>query len=172
MRIAGHIVGAVAIILYFISYQVSDKKKLLIIQSIATGLNCIQFLLLGAYSGFALNIVCIIRNILFYYKDGGKRLLLGKWLPYAMSLVIAFISAFSWDGYHSLFIIGGLMINTVCMGICDAQNLRKSTLLTCPMVIVYSAFEGSYTAIISESVSICSAIIGIIRYMKTKKTAD
>jgi len=170
MRIAGHIIGAVAVSLFFISYQVSDKKKLLIIQSVATGANCLQFLLLGAYSGFALNIVCIIRNMLFYYRD--KKFLSGIWLPYTMSIVMAVVSAFSWDGYHSLFIIGGLMINTVCMGLCDAQNLRKSTLITCPMVIIYNVFEGAYSGIVSESISICSAIIGIVRYMKAKKTAN
>ena len=62
------------------------------------------------------------------------------------------------------------MINTVCMGLCSAQGLRKSILVTCPMVIVYNVAELSYSGIISESVSLCSALIGVIRYRKSNKS--
>jgi asparagine N-glycosylation enzyme membrane subunit Stt3 len=128
---------------------------------------CLQYLLIGAYSGFALNIVCIIRNVLFCHRD--KRLLSGKWMPFAMAVVMAAVSALSWEGYHSIIIVAGLMINTVCMAFCDAQGLRKSILVTCPMVIVYNVIERSYSGIISESVSLCSAIIGIIRHVRETK---
>lgn len=169
MEIAGHIVGAIAIATYFLSYQFSDKKKLLAVQTAATALNCLQYLLIGASSGFALNIVCIVRNILFFaveQKGAGKKF---AWLPYALAVVMGVVSLFSWDGVYSLLIIVGLMLNTVFMGICNSQNLRKSLLLTCSMVVIYNIFAGSYTGIISESISIISAIIGIIRFRNEEK---
>ena len=168
MEIVGHVFGAVAIGLFFLSYQVFDKKKLLIVQTIATAMMCLQYILIGAYSGFGLNIVCIIRNILFYHRD--KKLLSGIWLPVTLALIMAVISLFSWDGYHSLLIIAGLMINTVCMGIFDSQRLRKSILLTCPMILVYNVFVASYSGMVSETMSIISAVIGIIRYDKTARS--
>ncbi|MGM9668004.1 MAG: YgjV family protein [Eubacteriales bacterium] len=164
MEIIGHIFGFIAIALFFLSYQVFDKKKLLFIQTLATALICLQYLLIGAYSGFALNAVCIVRNILYYHRD--KKILSGLWLPILFVFIMAGVSLFSWDGYHSLLIVLGLMINTVCMGVCNAQNLRKSVLITCPLVIIYNLFERSYSGIISESISFISAIIGIIRYKK------
>lgn len=168
MEIVGHVFGAVAIGLFFLSYQVFDKKKLLIVQTIATAMMCLQYILIGAYSGFGLNIVCIIRNILFYHRD--KKPLSGIWLPVTLALIMAVISLFSWDGYHSLLIIAGLMINTVCMGIFDSQRLRKSILLTCPMILVYNVFVASYSGMVSETMSIISAVIGIIRYDKTARS--
>ena len=168
MEIVGHVFGAVAIGLFFLSYQVFDKKKLLIVQTVATAMMCLQYILIGAYSGFGLNIVCIIRNILFYHRD--KKLLSGIWLPVTLALIMAVISLFSWDGYHSLLIIAGLMINTVCMGIFDSQRLRKSILLTCPMILVYNVFVASYSGMVSETMSIISAVIGIIRYDKTARS--
>ncbi|MBQ6947398.1 MAG: YgjV family protein [Clostridia bacterium] len=164
MEIAGHIVGAVAIGMFFLSYQVSEKKKLLIVQTLATALICLQYVLIGAYSGFALNVVCILRNLLFYHRD--KKFLSGVWLPITLALIMAGISLFSWDGYHSLLIVGGLMINTLCMGLCNQQNLRKSVLVTCPMVFAYNLVAHSYSGMISESISFLSAAIGIIRYRK------
>ena len=164
MKMLGHIFGVIAIVLFFISYQVFDKKKLLFVQTLATATLCLQYILIGAYSGFGLNIVCVIRNILYYHR--GKKALSGLWLPVVLALVMAILSLFLWDGYHSLFIIFGLVINTVCMGVCDSQSLRKSILLTCPLVFVYNLFEGSYGGAVSETMSVISAIIGIIRYKR------
>ncbi len=166
MKILGHCIGGVAIVMFFLSYQVSEKKKLLVVQTLATALICLQYILIGAYSGFALNIICIIRNLLFYHRD--KKPLSGVWLPIVLAVVMAGVSLFSWDGYHSLLIVGGLMINTVCMGVCDAQNLRKSVLVTCPMVFVYNLIALSYSGMISESISFISALIGILRFRKSE----
>lgn len=166
MEILGHIIGFIAIGLYFTSYQIFDKKKLLLVQTLATATMCIQYILIGANSGFALNIVCIIRNICFYNRD--KKYLSSKYIPIALALIMAATSLMSWDGYYSLFIIAGLMLNTVCMGFCNSQNLRKSILVSCPLIIIYNVFSGSVSGIISESLSIISAVIGIIRYVRAQ----
>ena len=170
METIGHIIGIVAIGLFFLSYQIFEKKKLLIVQTLATTLLCLQYLLIGAYSGFVLNIVCVIRNFLYFHRD--KKFFSGIWLPILLALVMALVSLFSWDGYHSLLIILGLMINTVCMGIFDPQNLRKSVLITCPLVLAYNIFEASYSGMVSETVSLISAAIGIIRYHRSRSAQD
>ena len=69
----GHILGFISVGLFFYSYQCTEKRKLMVIQTVATALSCVQYLLIGAFSGFALNIVCIIRNLAFYYRDKYKR---------------------------------------------------------------------------------------------------
>ena len=100
MEMIGHILGVIAIGLFFLSYQIFEKKKLLIVQTLATTLLCLQYLLIGAYSGFVLNIVCVIRNFLYFHRD--KKFFSGIWLPILLALVMALVSLFSWDGYHSL----------------------------------------------------------------------
>ena len=69
VTLIGHILGFVSVGLFFYSYQRTQKRKIMIIQTVATALSCIQYLLIGAFSGFALNVVCIIRNFAFYYRD-------------------------------------------------------------------------------------------------------
>lgn len=166
MEIVGHGLGFIAVGLYFLSYQIYEKRKLLLVQTAATTLNCLQYLLIGAYSGFALNIVCVCRNFAFYYRDKeGRR---GALLPSILALIIVLVSLFSWDGLHSLLIVLGLAINTVCMGVFNSQNLRKSVLLTCALIFTYNVFAGSYSGMVSESISWLSALIGIIRYRNNK----
>lgn len=167
MNIIGHIIGFISTAMLFFSYQIFDKKKLIAVQTVATALSCVQYILIGALSGAALNVVCVARNLIFYNRD--KKFLSGKWIPFLTAAVMAGVSAFSWDGHHSLFIISGLVVNTVCMGFCDSHNLRKSILLTSPLVFVYNFIARSYSGMTTETLSFCSAIIGIIRYVKAKK---
>lgn len=170
----GHILGFVSVGLFFYSYQRTQKRKIMIIQTVATALSCIQYLLIGALSGFALNVVCIIRNFAFYYRDKNHGTDLSS--PILFALGMAVVSFFSWEGIHSLLITLGLVVNTVCMGMFDAKNFRKTILISSSLILIYNIFASSYSGILSESISLVSVIIGIIRYrntqqpIKTKKT--
>ena len=79
--------------------------------------------------------------------------------------------ALSWQGPVSLLIILALAINTYILSLGKPQILRYSLLLTCAMIIVYNAFVGAYGSITNECVAIVSAVVGIIRFRKCKKTA-
>ena len=69
VTLIGHILGFISVGLFFYSYQRTKKSKIMIIQTVATALSCVQYLLIGAFSGFALNFVCIFRNFIYYYRD-------------------------------------------------------------------------------------------------------
>ena len=66
----------------------------------------------------------------------------------------------SWQGWPSLFVIVGLVLNTVAMRFKDPQNIRRSILVTSPLVIIYDLIVRSYGGIVYESVVIVSSIIG------------
>ena len=166
MRAVGHIVGFVALLLFIFSYQLKEKRQLLVAQTAATALLCLQYLLLDASSGFGLNIVCILRNVVYYYRD--KKIFSGWAPPLVLAGAMAVVGAFSWEGYHSLFILFGLMINTVCMGVCNQQNLRKSVVLTCSMLTMYNLFAKTPAGAVNEMLSVVSAVVGILRYRKEK----
>lgn len=168
ITLTGHILGFIAVGLFFYSYQITEKRRLVLIQTVATALGCIQYLLIGAFSGFALNIVCIIRNFIFYFRDKNQRTELVS--PIFISLCIAAASIFSWEGVHSLLITLGLVINTICMGLCDAKSFRKTILISSSLILIYNIFAFSYSGILSESISLISVIIGIIRYRGTTQT--
>ena len=71
--VIGQCLGILATVITFVSYQVNTKSTLLIIQTIATLCTCLSFLFLGAGTGFALNVVCIVRNVIFYFQDSKSR---------------------------------------------------------------------------------------------------
>ena len=141
-----------------------EKRLIIVTQTVSIILMCLQYLLIGAYSGFLLNVVCIVRNIAYYYKD--KKLFSSPLVPAVFAAAIIGLSIFSWEGYYSVFMILALSINTLCLGYFGPQKLRVSLLFTCTCAIIYDLFVGSVTGIAFESIAIISAIVGIIRFTK------
>ena len=60
----------------------------------------------------------------------------------------------------------GLMIDRMALSMKNAQHIRYSLLITCPLVMIYDVLLHSYGGIVYEGMSIVSAIIGIIRFRK------
>lgn len=164
VTLIGHALGFISVGLFFYSYQCTQKSKIMIIQTVATALSVIQYLLIGASSGFALNIICIIRNFIFYYREKNQRTDMVS--PILLAVCMAIVSFFSWEGIHSLLITLGLAVNTICMGVFNAKTFRKTILISSTLILIYNIFASSYSGILSESISLISAVIGIIRYSK------
>ena len=98
-------------------------------------------------------------------KKGDKSML---W-PLIFTSILAIIGLLTWNGWYSIFVFLGLIINSMCMAFSDPQNVRKSILVTSPMVLIYDAFTLSIGGFIYESVAIISSLIGIIRNKKDNK---
>ncbi|MBE6608880.1 MAG: YgjV family protein [Ruminococcaceae bacterium] len=164
--IAGQGLGIVAIALGFLSYQMHTQKQLLLMQTATAIVFCLHYLMIGAISGMALNIVNIFRNVVYYYRNQkGSN---GKLIPILFAILLGVIGIFTWEAWYSIFVFLGLIINTLCMSFSDPQNVRKSILVTSPMVLIYDAFALSIGGMIYESVAIVSSVIGILRNKKNK----
>ena len=160
--IIGQALSIIATIITFLSYQVNNKKQLLITQTVATSFTCIAYFFLGASSGMLLNIVCIVRNIAFYVHKDNKRA--NGISSYCLAAVMVLLGALSWESWYSLLIIVALAANTVILSYGNPQLLRKSILVTSSMILVYNCFVFSLGGIANEGLSIISSIIGIIRF--------
>lgn len=166
-QIIGQTLGILATVITVISYQMNTKRSLLLVQTAATACTCLAYLFLGAASGFALNVVCIIRNVVFYFqKDTGKVHTISALLLAAAMVVLGVLS---WQGPVSLLIIAALAANTVFMSFGDPQLLRKSILGTSSLVLLYNIFVFSLGGIANEGLSIVSSVVGILRFRKEKQ---
>ena len=167
VELVGQCFGIMAFIIAFLAYQAKTSKKLLMVQSAAIFCFCVHYLLLNAITGFALNVVCLIRNIIFFNND--KKVFSSKIWPYALALVTVIIGIFTWEAWYSILLIVALAVNTVCMSLPTSQGIRISLLVTCPPALVYNICVLSVGGIINESLSIVSSIIGIIRHSEKNK---
>mgnify|MGYP003318246144 CR=1 FL=1 len=153
-----------AVIFTVISYQCKKHGFVLLFQTISTICVVISFIFHGAGSGFALNIVCIIRNLVYAAKN--IKFFSYKWWPWFFVAVMGVVGAFYWDGPISLLMIIGLMINTVFLSFTNVQYLRWSILVSCALIIIYDFYFQAYGPIVMECFAVISAVIGIIRFRK------
>jgi len=169
-EIIGQILGLVATVITVVSYQANDKKKLLIIQSVATLSTCLGYLFLAAWSGFALNIVCLVRNGVFFFLNKNQRGTMYRAVAILLAVCMVALGALSWQGWVSLLIIVALALNTLFMAFGTPQVLRCSVLFTSTLVLLYNVFVFSIGGMLNEGLAIVSSAVGVIRYRK--KTAD
>ena len=168
-QIIGQALGIIATIITFISYQVNTKRSLLIIQTTATLCTCLSFLFLGASTGFALNIVCIVRNVAFYFQKDKSTV--HTVTAAVLSAAMIALGILSWQGPVSLLIMVALAANTLFMATGNPQLLRKSVIGTSGLILVYNAIVFSIGGMANEGISIVSSIIGIIRFRKEAASA-
>lgn len=165
--IIGQGFGIVAIVLGFISYQLKTRRQLIYMQSAVAVVFCIHYFLIGAYPAMAMNFVNIIRNFAYDYRT--EKGIQSKIIPIAFVIIQAIMCAITWTGWYSVFVLLGIGINTYCMSSSDAQFIRKSVLVTSPLVLTYDIFARSIGGSIYESVALISAAIGVVRYFKAKR---
>ena len=166
----GQILGIISAILTLLSYQMKVKKKIMLFQTIATAFTCISFLFLGAISGFALNIVCLVRNGVFSIVDTKKQY--SRWLGALFSVIMVVFGVISYQYWFSLLITVALVGNSIFISLDSPQTLRKSILFTSSLVLIYNAIVFSIGGMVNEGVSIVSSAIGLWRYRKTKNVKN
>ena len=160
--ILGQVLGFLATAITALSYQANTKKKLLFIQSVATLCTCLAYLFLNAQSGFLLNVICLIRNVCFYFQKEGTGPIYLSTVLCAAAMILTGI--FSWQGPISLLIMVALAVNTVFLSFGKPQRLRYSILGTSTLVLIYNVAVFSLGGILNEALAILSSFIGILRF--------
>ena len=167
IMLIGQILGVVAVILGFITYQMRSPKALLIVNLITCGVFCAHYLLIGAISGFVLNALGIVRNLVYTNRD--KKIFSSPVWPYIFAVIMLIAGLVTWQDWRTILMICALVINSVCLSLKNAQHIRYSLLITCPLVMLYDILVHSYGGIVYEGMSIASAVIGIIRFRQQKE---
>ena len=158
--ILSQILVIVSIGLYAITFLLKTKKSVLIIGLVAVILNTISFVLLGAYTGAVVNIVAVIRSVWFFFEEkSGKR----TW--YSLTIVMMLIVIATIFTYQYLIDLLPLVAGLVYAFACWQKNIpfyRWSGILVSVIYIVYDIYFKSIFGVISESIAIVCALIGLI----------
>ena len=167
VMLIGQALGVVAVILGFVTYQMKSPKALLIVNLVTCGVFCAHYLLIGAISGAVMNGIGIIRNLVYTNRD--KKIFSSPAWPFIFAVIMVIGGLVTWQDWRSILVICALFLNSLALSLKNAQHIRYSLLITCPLVMIYDVLLHSYGGIVYEGMSIVSAIIGIIRFRKTGK---
>lgn len=162
MNILAQAMGFIAMGASIISFQFDTKKKILFAQMMAALFFALNFGMLGAATGAAMNITSIIRNIIYYNND--KKFFSGKIWTYIFVLVNITVGVLFRESAWAVLSIIGMVLNTISLSIDNPQKLRWVMLISSPFVLVYSFITGSVGGVINELISEASIISALVRF--------
>ena len=162
------VLGIIVIILGFINYIVKAREQVILVNSVTNACFVLHYLCLGAWTGMALNFVSTVRNLVYYYagKNGKVSKALAITFTVIMGAMGITVSLLAKEGWYFILFAVALMINAFAMSFQNPNNIRKSILITSPMVLAYDCFVLSVGGAVYESVVIISSVVGLIRYKK------
>jgi hypothetical protein len=82
---------------------------------------------------------------------------------------MAIMGILSWEAWYSILAVIALTVNSYAMSFTNPNHLRKSILITSPMVLIYDILAHAYGGMVYEIVAIVSVIIGLYRYREVNK---
>ncbi|MBP3417284.1 MAG: YgjV family protein [Spirochaetaceae bacterium] len=167
MEFIGQVFGLIAVIISFVAYQMPTQKKILFMNLLVTIAILLNYAFIGAVTGMMLNVVCVIRNLIFMNRE--KKIFSYKFYPYLLMVIIGGLSFFTSEGAYSILITIGLIINTFALSLTNPQATRYCMAISCSFIFSYNIFVFSIGGMINEAVAIISSVLGIIRFRRTAK---
>ena len=156
-------IGFVGVAFFIASYQIKSNKALFLCQLIGCLIFCVQFFIMGAYTGALSLIINIIRNLLLIkIKDW-------KWVSSKVTMFVILgmlvaVTAYTWDGLISLLPFIMVAATTIGYWSNNAQKIRLSQFIGSPCVLIYDILIHSWGGVLNETITLVSIIISVIRF--------
>lgn len=155
-------IGLLGTVLFFLSYQCRNNKKLFHVQFVSYLCYTVHLLLLGAVTGG----ISYILNTLRSFCLGSKSdFLKGRLICCIICILQIITLVFTWNGWWSIPPVIANIAATIGGYTYNARKIRMvGILINSPLWIIYDIVVGSWAGILDEIVSEASMIISILRY--------
>ena len=161
--IIAQLAGTIALLIAVIIFHKNNRKTMLYLQIAACVMFSMQYLLLGAWTGAAMNIIVIIRNYVFANKDSKKWANSNLWL-YLFLFIIIIATVYTWQGWVSVLPLIGMITGTIAFWLTNTTCIRLFSLISPPFWCTYNFISRAYPAMICDTIIFVSIIIGMIRF--------
>lgn len=161
MDIIVQLIGGFGILASVISFQCKKSNSILIFRTLNEFLFAIQYFLLGAYTGMAMNLIGCVRNIIFTRQLSKKQNT--TFCIILFSIMFLIFGIITWQGPKSILIIIAKVLSTLAYGNKNTSFVRKIIFVTSASWLVYNALVFSLAGVLCEAFTLVSIIIGIIR---------
>ena len=171
-------IGIFGMAMNVISYQAKKQRNIIFCQFFGSVLFAVNMFMLGKNMGGLLNIVGILRGLVYMNKDKVKHLNLWTSLFFALYMA-SYFATFAFLGQEAntrnllveLLPLIGMIATNIGFVMKDAKSVRYSAFVSSPSWLLYNFLgEPSIGGILCECFSIISATTALIRHdLKGKK---
>ncbi|MBR2330530.1 MAG: YgjV family protein [Clostridia bacterium] len=156
-------VGVISIVVLFLSYQMKTRGKILATYIGAAAGWMLYFILQGDLTSAMMNVIGIIRSVIFMQREKHKWANSVFWLFFFIAVMVGCI-LLTFSSWKDIFPLLGTVLGTVSFFVLSETLLRFLNIGTYCMWIGNSISKGYVVAMISDAFALISCIISIIRY--------
>ena len=164
MKIFAQIVGLLAVITFLLSYQQRKRKKIIAFNATSRMLYIVQYLMLGAFEGAALDILGTVSSVAAHNKDKGIIAKHFKAFVILFDLLILAVGLMLYENVFSFFPIIGVILHTSAFWISDERIIRIVSFAGSPFWLVYNFASLAYGSALGDVLTMVSIGISIYRY--------
>ena len=170
-EIIAQILSIIAMAIALLSFQQKTQRKIVLFQFCSSFLFAVHFILLHAVTGSLLNFMAAGRALI-YSKRGQKWadhfgwVLLFSLLPlliYGANFIFWGIAPTFRNLSVELLPTLGMIATTISFRMKKASQVRAFSTISSPLWLIYNCFNFSIGGILTESFSLLSILIGILR---------
>lgn len=170
MTFAAQIIGLLAVATFLLSYQQKKRKNIIFLNATSRVLYIIQYIMLGAFEGAALDIMGTFSSVAARNKDKGFIRKHVKAVFILINAVIFLIGILLYKNIFSIFPVIGVFLHTSAFWISDEKTIRRVSFLGSPFWLIYNLASCAYGSAVGDLLTMVSIGIAIYRYdIKRKK---
>ena len=169
MYVASLIAGLSAVALYLLCFQLKSAKKIIGCKLVSSILYVLQYILLFAFVGAAMDAAAIVTSALAYNKD---RPFIRKYkypIIIITSISIIAVGLLLYENIFSLLPIAGVLFESAAGWMKNEKRIRIVSLFAVPFWLVYNFITKAYGSAIGSFLALISIVSALIRYSRKEK---
>ena len=161
-------VGLFAIVVFLLSYQQKERKKIILWNAVSRVLYILQYCLLLSFDGAVLDVLGIVASVLAGKRDTG---IIGRHKLFFFLLTDAAMiaaTAVLWADVFSLFALIGVLFHTGAFWLTNEKVIRRLSLIGSPFWLVFNFTQKAYPSAVGDALTIGSILLAMWRYDRKK----
>ena len=155
-------IGLVGTLLFFLSFQCRENRRLFQVQFLSYAIYTVHLLLLGAVTGGLSYVINTVRSLCL---GSSRRFAKSRAMCCILCAAQLGVLLLSWAGWISILPVAANIAATVAGYTRNPRKIRLTgMLINSPLWLVYNLMSGSAAGILDELVSEASMIISIVRF--------
>lgn len=162
------IFGILGIIVKIFEFQLKKRNARIFIYASACACWALYFLFRGSVASACANVLGLIQSLVFMQREKHKWARSYFWLAFFMALQIA-NCIINFSNWHDAFPMLANIVGAIAYFVIGEKEYRLLSFFNCIFWLSNSICKVAVLALICDTTSVISAIVGFIRFVNRKK---
>lgn len=164
MKTAALITGLAAVFFFLLSYQFPKRRAIIVCNVVSRVLYILQYLLLFAFEGAAMDISAIPSSV-FAARKHTPFVQKHRWkIVLGVNLFVLVIGILVWQDRLSWVPVAGVLLETNALWMSREKHIRVFSLAALPFWLFYNLRCGAYGAALGNVLATASIVMAMLRY--------